>query len=258
METMTSFPLTEGSQRAKAAESATVGRTSNSAVSPFLGVVGLQANWVPLRVWIRGCTMSIWVMPRSHPRHSPHASFRAEMPQPSNLLTAQSWAIFICGVPTNRGPIWSKSSCPSFSNWEFSLASFKMVWITGSCSWAIKVRPLNRNKAIKREIFRIMLLLVCSKNRTIKAFKKGNDHGNGHGIYGFQAAFWARSKQGQRPHRLCSPFLYFSQQLDLSFPLAGCSQSKDFWSFFSSFFSFLANFFSFFFFPIANEQVGQK
>lgn len=77
-------------------------------------------------------------------------------------------------------------------------------------------------------------------------------------VYRIQATFWAKSKQGQRPHLLCSPFLYFSQQLDLGFPLAGCSLSNAFWRFFRAFISFFSLFLSFFFFPIGPEHVGQK
>src|SRR5690554_6789643 len=53
MAIITNFPFTWGSHFWKDKESLIVGRTIHSAVTPFLFVPGLHANWVPFKV----CTL---------------------------------------------------------------------------------------------------------------------------------------------------------------------------------------------------------
>src|SRR6056297_827903 len=110
MLTITIFPFTVGSHLTKARESWTLGNKITGAVIPFLPVLGLQASCVALRLAILGDIISTCDISRSQPRHVPHCWFSAEMPHLANLFTAQSWAVFICGVPTNLGPLRSKTS----------------------------------------------------------------------------------------------------------------------------------------------------
>ncbi len=61
-------------------ESFILGITMTFPVTPFLEVLGLQANWVPLRDWNRGWIKSIWVIPLLHPFQVPHCSNSAGIP----------------------------------------------------------------------------------------------------------------------------------------------------------------------------------
>ena len=146
----TNLPFTLGNQFSNSIESATSGIIIQLAFSGP-NVPGLQAIIVPSRVRTRGSIMSMCEIPLLQPRHLPHSSFLAEMPHPLYFSTAQSCAFFICGVPTSRGPITSKSSWASCFNCELSMASVQICFNTSSSVarfWAIAAEFEKPNKQI--------------------------------------------------------------------------------------------------------------
>ena len=128
-----------------------------SPVTAFPPVLGLHANCVPSSDLTHGATMSMCVIPRSHPRHSPHFSLRAGMPQLMYFATAQSCACCICGLPTNRGPMPSINSCPSFFKCELSVASLIMRLTMSASFCCAKPTVLSNSNAINNRIMLIQL-----------------------------------------------------------------------------------------------------